>query len=106
MRRAGSCKLQIENCKLQGQATRRSRFSALSLFEVIVSLAILMGSIAAIGQLISSGVRASVQGRLQTQAIIRCESKMAEVVAGITSMRSTGGTFTEDRKSTRLNSSH
>lgn len=59
----------------------------LSLFEVIVALAIFVGSIAAIGQLISTGVRGAVQARLQTQAVLRCESKMAEIVTGITAMR-------------------
>jgi len=60
----------------------------LSLFEVIVALAIFMGSIAAIGQLVATGVRGAVQARLQSQAVIRCESKMGEIVSGVLSLRS------------------
>jgi prepilin-type N-terminal cleavage/methylation domain-containing protein len=60
----------------------------LTLFEVIVALAIFMGSIAAIGQLVATGVRGAVQARLQSQAVIRCESKMGEIVSGVLSLRS------------------
>jgi len=60
----------------------------MSLFEVIVALAIFVGSIAAIGQLVSTGVRGAVQARLQSQAVIRCESKMGEVVSGYLPLRS------------------
>jgi Tfp pilus assembly protein PilV len=68
----------------------------LSLFEVIIALAIFMCSIAAIGQLIFSGVRAAVQARLQSQAVLRAETKMAEAVAGITNLHGSSGTFTDD----------
>jgi len=68
----------------------------LSLFEVLIALAIFVCSMAAIGQLISSGVRAAVQARLQSQAVLRAESKMAEVVAGITSLHGASGTFSDD----------
>jgi len=54
-----------------------------SLFEVLVALAIFAFSIAAIGQLISSGMRGAVHSRLQTEAMFLCESKLAEVVSGI-----------------------
>jgi Tfp pilus assembly protein PilV len=64
-------------------------FSAgFSLFEVVIALAIFVASITAIGQLVSSGVRGAVRSRLQTHAVLRCESKMAEVVAGITPLQS------------------
>jgi Tfp pilus assembly protein PilV len=69
-----------------GSPGRKRR--GLSLFEVIVALAIFMGSIAAIGQLVSTGVRGAVQARLQSQAVIRCESKMAEIVSGYLPLRS------------------
>lgn len=68
-----------------------------SLFEILISLAIFAGSAAAIGQLVSNGVRASVHGRLQTQAVIRAESKMAEMLAGVIPMSSASGTpFSDD----------
>src|SRR5438309_8426471 len=60
----------------------------------------LFRSMAAIGQLITNGVRGAVFARLETQAVIRAESKMAEMLAGVTPLHQS------DRKSTRLNSSH
>jgi type II secretion system protein I len=74
-------------------ATKRK---GLSLFEILVALAIFVCSMAAIGQLVSSGVRAAVQARLQSQAVLRAETKMAEAVAGITSLHGASGTFTDD----------
>jgi type II secretory pathway pseudopilin PulG len=55
----------------------------LTLFEVLISLVIFIGSMAAIGQLVSNGVRAALQARFQTQAAMMCEAKLAEVVAGV-----------------------
>lgn len=69
----------------------------LSLFEVVISLAIFMASAAAIGQLVSSGVRGAIRARLETDAILRCESTMAEVVAGILPLQSAQETpFADD----------
>ncbi|MSR59971.1 MAG: prepilin-type N-terminal cleavage/methylation domain-containing protein [Planctomycetaceae bacterium] len=68
-----------------------------SLFEVVIALAIFVVSIAAIGQLVSSGVRGAVRSRLQTQAVMRGESKMAELVAGVASLQSASNTpFTDN----------
>jgi hypothetical protein len=64
---------------------------------VIVALAIFMGSIAAIGQLVSNGVRGAVQAKLRSQATVRAESKMAEIVAGVVPLHGgMGGTFPDD----------
>jgi hypothetical protein len=69
----------------------------LSLFEVIIALAIFMGAICAIGELVSNGVRGAVQARLQTQAVLRAETRLGEVVAGIAPLHgATSGTFTDD----------
>jgi prepilin-type N-terminal cleavage/methylation domain-containing protein len=76
-----------------GSHNRRSPFSrGLTLLEVVIALAIFVGSIAAIGQLVATGVQSAVRSRLQTQAVFRCESKMSEVVAGITPFQSTSET--------------
>ena len=56
---------------------------AFSLLEVILALAILAGSIAAIGEVMRSSLRAAGESRDLTQAQLLCESKMAEVVVGI-----------------------
>ena len=65
-----------------GQRRSRSVRRGLTLLEVLLSLGLFLGALAALSQLWYGGVRASVQARLGTQAILRCESKLNEVVAG------------------------
>ena len=55
----------------------------ITLYEVVIALVIFSGSIAAISEGVSTGVRAALQSRLQSQAILLCESKMGEVMAGV-----------------------
>ena len=68
----------------------------LTLLEVLLSLGLFLGALAALSQLWYGGVRASVQARLATQAILRCESKLNEVVAGAVPLQSTTDTPFED----------
>ena len=59
----------------------------LTLYEVILALAIFLPALAVLGEGISTGLRAGVQAQLQTQAVLRCESALAEVVAGVWPMQ-------------------
>jgi type II secretion system protein I len=61
----------------------------MTLFEVLLALAIFAGAAAAIGQLLASGVRGALHARAQTEAVLRCESKLAEVIAGAQGFQST-----------------
>jgi type II secretion system protein I len=54
----------------------------ITLYEVVVALVIFAGAMAAISEAVSTGVRAALQSRLQSQAILLCQSKMGEVLAG------------------------
>lgn len=54
-----------------------------SLLEVLISLAIFMTAFVALSQLSHNGMRSAVEARLTTKAILRCESKMAEIVAAV-----------------------
>jgi general secretion pathway protein I len=56
----------------------------ITLYEVVLALAIFAGAMAAISQVVATGARAALQARLQSQAILLCESKMGEVIGGIT----------------------
>jgi type II secretory pathway pseudopilin PulG len=60
----------------------RSARGGLTLLEILLALAIFFGSLVVLSQLAWNGSRAAVQARLKTQAIIRCEAKLAEVLAG------------------------
>ncbi|MEK6257740.1 MAG: hypothetical protein AABP62_03890 [Planctomycetota bacterium] len=55
--------------------------------EIIISLTIFFGAMAALSQLAWNGSRAAVQARLKTQAIIRCEAKLAEVLARVEALQ-------------------
>jgi type II secretion system protein I len=69
----------------------------LTLLEVILGLAIFVGSIAVVSKLMELGVRASQFARLHTRAVMLAESKMGELVAGVVSLDAGGGdVFTED----------
>lgn len=63
------------------QAVRR----AFSLLEIILSLAILAGAVAVLGQLTRTGLEDARLARDSTQAQLYCESKMAEIAAGLVS---------------------
>jgi general secretion pathway protein I len=61
---------------------RSRRREGLTLLEIILSLAIFFGALTVLSQLAWNGIQSGVQARLKTQAIIRCEAKLAEVLAG------------------------
>jgi hypothetical protein len=54
---------------------------------VVLSLAIFVGAMAAILQLVNNGMRGAVRAKLQTQAVLRAESKIGELVAGVEPMQ-------------------
>ena len=64
------------------RASCRSLRAGITLLEVLVSVAIFLGALTTIMQLLSLGKRAEMMTRLQTEAVMRCEAKMAEVVSG------------------------
>lgn len=70
--------------------------AGLTLFEVVLSIAIFLMAMAAIGELIRLGSRASVQARLRTEAVMRCESKLSEVVIGVLPLNDAGGAYPDD----------
>tara|TARA_R110002095_G_scaffold173591_2_gene150966 strand:+ start:11889 stop:12353 length:465 start_codon:yes stop_codon:yes gene_type:complete len=70
--------------------------SGLTLLEVLISLSIFLGALAAISQLIGIGSRAALQAQLRTQAIMKCQSKLAEVLAGVQPMDSVTQAAFED----------
>ncbi len=55
----------------------------ITLFEVVLALAIFLGAVAVIGQVLQNGSRAATQAQLSSDAVIRCERRMNEVLAGV-----------------------
>lgn len=59
-----------------------SQHQGLTLFEVVIAMAIFAGAITALSQALATATRAALQARLQSQAVLLCQTKMAEVVGG------------------------
>lgn len=68
----------------------------LTLYEVILALAIFLPALAVMGQAIATGGRAAVQSRMQTDAVLRCESLLAECGAGVRDLETVSGMSFDD----------
>lgn len=55
----------------------------ITLFEVVLALAIFLGASAVIGQVLQNGSRAAARAQLSAEAAIRCERRMNEIAAGV-----------------------
>jgi len=68
--------------------TARTRHKGFSLLEVILALAILTGAITVLGELARLGLLNARTARDTAQAQLLCESKLAELTAGLTPVES------------------
>ncbi len=89
----GGCAIPRITCRRPQRRVRRPMRkmgcrAGLSLLEVMLAIAILGLSIAAMGELVRLGVRAAGETRELTKAQILCESKMSELAAGIVPLES------------------
>ncbi|QDT32849.1 hypothetical protein [Thalassoglobus polymorphus] len=64
------------------QIDREDR-KGITLFEVVLALAIFLGATAVIGQVLQNGSRAATRAQLTGDAAVRCERKMNEVLSGV-----------------------
>lgn len=70
---------------------------AFTLLEIVLGMAIFFGSLAIFSQILWNGSRAAVQSQLRSQALVRCEAKLGEVVAGAVPFQSQKNqTFSSD----------
>lgn len=60
-----------------------------TLLEVVIAVAVLLGAITALFQLINLGHRSSLQGQFRSDAVLIAELKMNEAVGGVTELIST-----------------
>lgn len=71
--------------------------AGLSLLEVLVSVAIFLGAMTSIMYALSRGQDAEIAARLRSEAVIRCEAVMGELVAGVIELDSSSeNPFTDD----------
>lgn len=62
--------------------SRRNR-DGLTILEVILAIGVFLASATIITQLLATGTRAAVEGRLKSQLALLAESKMAEAASGV-----------------------
>jgi len=62
---------------------RRERRNGLTLFEVVISLAIFLAAVVALWNLANSAANRASETQLSTQASLMCQSKLAEAMVGI-----------------------
>jgi type II secretion system protein I len=72
-----------------------------TLLEVILALALLAGAMVVLGQLMSIGTRSAAHARHVSTAQILCESKMAELAAGIVPLEPVQGAAFEHTREWR-----
>jgi len=75
---------------------RSSRRHGLSLLEILVSTAILLASLTAIMQVLNVGHNSRLSAVLDAEAILRCESVMGELLAGVRPLASSSAEPFED----------
>ena len=81
---------------------RRSRIRerrirpGITLLEVLIALAIFLGAITVIGQIISTGSQAAIAAQQQAEAVRRCETVLAEALAGSIPMQDASGNFEDN----------
>ncbi len=68
----------------------------LTLLEVLVSTAIFVASLVGIMQILNTGHRSRIESVLDAEAVLRCESIMGEILAGVHAMNSTDEQTFED----------
>lgn len=75
---------------------RTSNRNGLSLLEIIISVAIFMASLAAIMEGLQIGRRSELSARLQSEAVLRCEAVMGEILSGVKEATSVQGNRFDD----------
>ena len=67
---------------------RRRLRAGLTLYEVVLALAIYLVALTALSELIATSSQAAIRAQLQTRAHFLCESKLSDVLTGADPMRS------------------
>jgi type II secretion system protein I len=75
------------------------RRGAFTLFEVIIALAILVGAMAVLGELLRGGLFSAQRARDLSRATMICEGKMAQIVAGLHAPENVMGAPVDDELS-------
>ena len=88
--------MKLMRSSLETPRSGKPHRGAFTILEVIVAVGILLGALTAIIQLISTGTRASIQGKFRAEAVILAETKMNEAIAGVVPLQSSAADTIED----------
>jgi len=94
MNKSSLAKTQLSKRSASKPTPGRPR-SGLSLLEVILSIAILGGSMVVIGHLYNLGYRSALATQFRSEANLHADTKMAELAAGVLPIESSGETEIE-----------
>lgn len=64
------------------RSARRQDRGGLSILEIIISVAVFLGALTAVLHGLSVGQSSELSARLQSEAVLRCEAMMGEIVCG------------------------
>lgn len=82
--------------KMHPASSHQSPRSAFTILEIILSIAILGFVLSAVGQILNVGTQASVRSRHLSEAAIRADTVMAEILAGVHPKQATADVPFED----------
>lgn len=77
-------------------ASLRHSRRGMTLFEVFLAISIFVAALAVVTEIVHTGSRASIQAQLQSDAVLRAETKLAEASAGVIPLQSTSNAAFED----------
>jgi general secretion pathway protein I len=70
--------------------------SGITLLEVLIALAIFLGAVTVVGQIVSTGSQAAIEARQRAEAVHRCETVLAEALAGSIPLQTSGAAFEDN----------
>jgi general secretion pathway protein I len=70
----------------------------MSLLEVLIALAIFLGAMATLSEIASQGMRVATEVQWESEAVLRAESQMNAVLAGVLPMQSAQAVFEDNAK--------
>ena len=70
--------------------------SGITLLEVLIALAIFLGAVTVVAQIVSTGSQAAIGAQQRAEAVHRCETVLAEALAGSIPLQTSGATFEDN----------
>lgn len=86
----------MRRLRFQTVASRQQTRHGFSLLEIVLSVAVFMLGFAGVVTALELGKRSEVGARLQSEAVLRCEAVMGEILSGVSEAASSAGNRFDD----------